>query len=476
MALLAFGLILLLILIDWVSGHNAPYLGLLTYIILPVFLLGGLFLIPIGMWRLHRRQVMGKRVRRMPRLDLNIPRHRRSFTIFLGGSVLLFFFTGIGTYRVYEFSNSVTFCGQACHSVMEPEFVAYQSSPHARVKCVECHVGEGAEWFVKSKLSGAHQLIAVTLNTYERPIPTPIANLRPARETCERCHWPEKFYGRKQTDKIHFMKDEENTRWRYSLLLKIGGKATGTKNSDGIHWHIDNKVEYIANDERRQEIPWVRVTYKDGSTKVFKHEDAEDLETAAINEDDIRVMDCIDCHNRPSHIFQPPQVAVNHAIEQKTIDAGLPYVKMAAVEAIQSAAEDSTKDAALATIANSIHGYYDEDYPEIAESQKETIDRAVAGVQAIFTRNFFPRMKANWQAYPNNIGHINSPGCHRCHNGLHFDDEGSVVSNDCNICHLIIEQEGQDISEENINGLTFKHPEDIDEEWRTTGCFECHGA
>ena len=186
-------------------------------------------------------------------------------------------------------------------------------------------------------------------------------------------------------------------------------------------------------------------------------------------------MDCIDCHNRPSHIFQPPQIAINRSMESALIDPQLPYIKMKAVEAIEAAAEDSTQEAGLVTIENELRAFNQEDYPEMYSSQSEAIDQAIGEVQAIFKRNFFPRMRANWQAYPNNIGHFNSPGCHRCHNGLHFDDEGAVVSNDCNICHLIIEQDGEGVSEESLKGLTFKHPEDIDEEWRTSGCFECHG-
>ncbi len=96
---------------------------------------------------------------------------------------------------------------------MEPEHTAYQNSPHARVKCVDCHVGSGAGWYVRSKLSGAYQVYAVLANVYPRPIPTPIKNLRPARETCEQCHWPSHFSGQKEVINTYFKSDEQNTRW-----------------------------------------------------------------------------------------------------------------------------------------------------------------------------------------------------------------------------------------------------------------------
>lgn len=474
LAILSFGLILLLILIDWASGHQAPYIGILSYIILPVFLIGGLLLIPVGMWRQHRRQVLGKKVRRLPRLDMNIPRHRRSFIIFVTGTVILVFFTGIGSYRAYEFSNSVTFCGQACHSVMEPEFTAYQTSPHARVACVDCHVGEGAEWFVKSKLSGAYQVYSVLFHKYESPIPTPVENLRPARETCERCHWPQKFYGNKQTTRIHFMPDDENTRWEYSLLVKIGGTHTLRQDSEGIHWHIDNKIEYLATDEKRQDIPWLRVTYRDGTTRIFKTEDDATDGTPPVEQ--IRTMDCIDCHNRPSHIFRPPQIALNNAIDADRISLELPSIKSIAVEALEAAETDSTVEVALATISHKMRTFYQDDYPEVWEQQQETVEKSIAGVQNVFRQNYFPKMKTSWRSHANNIGHFVSPGCYRCHDGLHLSEDGEAISHDCNICHLIIEQTGgETVAQQNLNGLVFQHPEDIDEEWKETGCYECHG-
>ena len=477
-AVLTFGLILFLIILDSLSPRSVPYLGILTYIILPVFLILGLIIIPIGMWREHIHRVKGMGIQELPRLDLNDPRHRRSVVVFLSSTAILLFFTGIGTYRAYEFTDSITFCGQICHKVMEPEFVTYQSSPHARVKCVECHVGPGATWYVKSKLSGAYQVYAVLFNKYERPIPTPISNLRPAQETCEQCHWPAKFYGSKQAEKIHYLNDEENTRWKINMLLKIGGGTPEQGYTSGIHWHMNiaNKIEYVATDEKRQVIPWVRKTDQDGNVKVYKTIE-DDFDISAIDTLEIRRMDCIDCHNRPSHVFKSPHLVLNVYLETGKIDPTLPYIKSKAAEVLDDVSELETEEEAFAGIEKGIREFYDEEYPEIAKAKKEAIDKVIEQLKFIYKRNFFPYMRANWKSYPINTGHLTSPGCYRCHDGMHQTEDGEVISNECVSCHLIIEQgNGKDYLKADLRGLEFKHPIDIDEAWRDTGCYECHGV
>ena len=470
----SFGVIILLILMDALSPHGTPYLGILTWIIMPVFLAIGLLLIPLGMWREHVKRLHGKGTRTLPKLDLNEPSHRRSAFFFLAVTSVLALFTALGTYRAFEFSESVTFCGQVCHTVMEPEFVAYKSSPHARVKCVSCHVGEGAEWFVRSKLSGVRQVYSVLFKKYSRPIPTPITSLRPARETCEKCHWPEKFYDKKQTERVHYMPDENNTRWYYNMLIKVGGTDLVTEHSLGIHWHINNKVEYIATDDKRQVVPWVRITYKDGTSRVFTSEE----ETDGIDFDSMpkRVMDCMDCHNRPSHIFEAPQLVINKFLESGQIDRSLPMIKSTLVDLFEEIEELETTAAADSMIEQTVREFYAEEYPEISKTRADKIEQAVEVAKRIYSRNYFPAMKANWKAYPNDIGHLTSVGCYRCHDGTHTSDDGEVISNDCNLCHVLIEQgDGVTVKEQDLNGLEFKHPEDIDEEWRETGCYDCHG-
>jgi hypothetical protein len=475
MAAVSFGGILFLFLVEAFTETTTPYLGIINYLVFPVVLIAGLLLIPLGMWREYRRRTRFHALPSLPHVDLNIPHHRRMFVLFVSVTAVFLLFTGVGSYHAYEFTESTTFCGKVCHSVMEPEYTAYQNSPHARVTCAGCHVGPGAGWFVQSKLSGAYQVYAVTFNKYPRPIPTPIENLRPARETCEQCHWPQAFFGNKQDLRVHFMKDEENTRWFYNLLIKIGGGSPELGHTSGIHWHMNiaNKIEYLPADESREVIPWVRSTNANGEVTVYSSEPGL-MDGAAIDPTKIRVMDCIDCHNRPTHIYYAPNIALNRAINFGWIDAGLPSIKATAVEALT--AEYPSKDAALAAIDSTIRDFYATNYPDLSTQKSQQIDEAVKRVQDIYLKNNFPHMKASWRTYPDHIGHFLSPGCYRCHDGLHQSADGKVITNDCNTCHLIIEQgDGKTVNEANLEGLEFRHPIDIGEAWKETSCHECHG-
>ncbi|MCK4776706.1 MAG: NapC/NirT family cytochrome c, partial [Candidatus Krumholzibacteria bacterium] len=298
------------------SGHGDtnPYLGIFVYMILPPFLMLGLVLVPIGMSRQWKRikKYGDLAVPRWPLIDLNNPKHRNAFVVFIAGGLVYGLLSSIGAYQGFHHTESVSFCGQTCHTVMKPEYVAYQNSSHARVLCVSCHVGEGAGWYAKSKLSGAYQVYAAAFDKFPRPIPTPIKNLRPAQETCEKCHWPEKFYGAQQRQFVHYMYDDENTEWPVNMLIKTGGGDPKTGQTAGIHWHmnIGFQVEYIPRDERRQDIPWIRVTdHGTGRMTVYQDEDnplSEEEVLAAIP----RVMDCMDCHNRPSHQYRSPEQSI----------------------------------------------------------------------------------------------------------------------------------------------------------------------
>ena len=357
---------------------------------------------------------------------------------------------------------------------MEPEHTAYQNSPHARVTCTGCHVGPGAGWYVQSKLSGAYQVYSVMFNKYPRPIPTPITNLRPARETCEQCHWPRAFFGSKQDVRVHYMKDEQNTRWAYNLLIKIGGGSPELGHTSGIHWHMNiaNKIEYYPVDESREVIPWVRATSPEGNVTVYSSDPS--LTEASIDSTKIRVMDCIDCHNRPTHIFESPNLALNKAMNYGFIDTSLVSIKTVAVEALTP--QYASTEQAMAAIDSTIAAYYQTNYPEIAEQKAEAIKAAAGRIKEIYRKNNFPKMNASWRDYPNHIGHFLSAGCYRCHDGLHVNEEGQAITRDCNACHSIIEQgDGKTVHEVNLSGLEFKHPIDIGEAWKETSCHECHG-
>lgn len=462
-----------------VDTSEVPYAGLIIFVFVPMVLIFGLILIPVGMffeWRLWRT----KHIRSLPRfpiIDLNNPRDRNATFIFLVGSILLIILVTVSGYKAYHVTDSVAFCGTLCHSVMQPEYTAYQNSPHARVRCVDCHVGPGADWFVKSKMSGLYQVYAVLLNKYPRPIPVPIESLRPAQETCEQCHWPEQFFGAQQKRLIHFLPDENNTRWDINLLIKIGGGSPETGLTEGIHWHMNiaNRVEYIAADESRQEIPWVRMTNMDTGETTEYMSTENPLSEGEISSADIRKMDCMDCHNRPTHIFRPPSYSMNLALGTGKIDPTLPFIKQTGVELL-SANYDST-ELALEEIERGVKKFYRDQNSDSTNHKEDSISDAIVEIQDIYQNNFFPDiMKVRWDIYPNNVGHLNFPGCFRCHDGLHKSADGKVITRECTACHTIISQGRPGNTEYSMepNGLEFRHPEDIGEMWKEIKCSDCH--
>lgn len=477
-ALVMIILIAALVIIHIFIDTPNPYIGIFLYMVLPPILILGLLLIPFGMYRTWLVLKKGGEVAypQWPYIDLNKKSHRNASIIFLVGTAFFLLLSSVGTYHAFHFTESVSFCGTTCHSVMNPEYVAYQNSPHARVKCAACHVGSGAGWYTQSKLSGLYQVYAVMANVYPKPIPTPIHNLRPAQETCEQCHWPEQFYGAQQRQFGHYMYDEENTAWPINMLIKTGGGDPKTGQTAGIHWHmnINTRVEYVASDERNQDIPWIRVTDR-LTGRVTIYQDIENMLTEEeIKDSGVHVMDCMDCHNRPSHIFYSPDYSIDMAILTGKIDQSIPGIKRVAVEAV--AEEYESAEIAKHEIANSITEHYRNNYPEYYLDNRVIIDDAILAAQGAFNKNIFPEMKVRWSEYPENIGHFHYKGCMRCHEGNHESDKGLKITHDCNTCHTILSQGSGDRAEVSTSqeGLVFSHPEDIDEAWKEVGCYECH--
>jgi nitrate/TMAO reductase-like tetraheme cytochrome c subunit len=465
--------ILFLFLIDLISARSSPYVGILGYMVMPAFLIVGLLLFAIGAWRERRRKVSRESEEaRYPRIDLNDPTQRSTLAFF--GSFLVVFVTlsAVGSYKAYEFTDSVEFCGQLCHSVMNPEFTAYQLSPHARVACVECHVGAGATWYVKSKLSGARQVLAVAFNTYPRPIPTPVHNLRPAQETCEECHWPKKFYGAQLKVFTHYASDEKNTPRQVRMLIRTGGGDPATGAPEGIHWHmnISNDISYVAADDKHQVIPYIYVKDMQGRVTEYFAKDST-LTKEQIARAEKRRMDCVDCHNRPTHIYVPPDLAVDQSITARRLDVSLPYLKQQAVATLTG--KYDTTDGALRAIATDIHDFYAGKYPELAKSKELEIRNAIAELQGIYRRTTFPEMKLNWQTHPNNIGHFYFNGCFRCHDGQHLSADGKIVSKDCNTCHTVLGQEESGVSMVTEQKVSFQHPIDLGD-MTQVNCSDCH--
>jgi hypothetical protein len=463
----------LLILIELSSGDDNPYTVLVTYILLPSILVFGIMLILVGMFleRRRRRKDPNAHLPAYPILDLNDPSRRRSLIAVLCLGFVFLFLSAFGSYRAFEYTESVEFCGQQCHAVMKPEFVAYNASPHARVRCVECHVGGGPEWYVRSKINGMHQLYAVTFNTFNRPIQTPVHNMRPADQTCAKCHWPEKFHGDQLKVFNHFGFDEANSLNQTRMLIKVGGGSPESGEVGGIHWHMNvaNEITYIAADEKRQDIPWVRL--KDRSGKITEYTTrGTSFTPQQIEQSDKRRMDCIDCHNRPTHIYLSPNEAVDRSLTAGKLDISLPFIKARAVDVLS--AEYATNDEALAAIEKGLTEFYRTTYPDLVSTKADSISGAVAEVKQIYQTYFFPEMKTDWRAHANNIGHYNAQGCFRCHDGQHFSSDGRVIRNDCAICHTTVEQSFAGKTFQPAN-QTFQHPVNLGDK-NTWQCAACH--
>lgn len=433
-------LIVTLVVIEAMGVQGSPYIGIISYLVVPAFFVSGLLVIPYGILRERRRareaEERGEPPPVFPIIDLNQSRTRRSFLIFLVLTAVNIVILSAATYKGVHVMESNEFCGTTCHTVMEPEYTAYQRSPHSRVKCVECHIGPGADWFVKSKLSGAWQLIAVALNLYPTPISTPLQDLRPARETCEQCHLPTKFVGDKLKVITRFAENEESTELKSVLLLRVGGIQG--RQSHGIHWHVDpgNQIRYLA-DESRETVYDVELSTPDGEVKLYTS--GEKPEDEALY---WRTMDCVDCHNRPTHVYREPQEEVDFAMENGSIDRTLPYIRREGSRVLQ--VEYDSHEAAREGIAKEIKTFYEENYSDLVAAKAESIEEATEILGNIYASNVFPKMKVTWGTYPNHVGHMNFPGCFRCHNGDHETADGDYISQDCDTCHTLLALEEED--------------------------------
>jgi branched-subunit amino acid transport protein len=466
--------VVLLFLVEITSKQENPYLGILTYIIFPSIMIFGLVVVVLGILIERRLRHKGtpSQIAAYPRLDLNDPRARRAFFVFLFVTALFISASAFGSYKAYEYTESVSFCGETCHSVMKPEHVAYQAGSHARVGCVGCHVGPGAGWYVRSKLSGAYQLYSVTFNKYPRPITTPVHNLRPAQETCEQCHWPEKFFGAQLKVFNHYAYDEKNTLRQTRMLINVGGGSPTTGVVAGIHWHMNiaNKIEYISTDDHRQQIPWVRIQDKEGNVAEY-YDRNRPATPEQIASSPRRRMDCVDCHNRPAHAYLAPDVAVDQSFAAGRLDPALPFLKRESIALLNESYQ--TEYEALRTIASALDQFYSQYYPAIYSGKKEVIKAATSELQRIFKTYFFPEMKTNWQTHPNNIGHLYFSGCFRCHDGEHVSKTGKVIRNDCNICHTVIYDSANPAASVKLGA--YQHPVDLGG-LSDRKCETCHKA
>jgi NapC/NirT cytochrome c family, N-terminal region len=430
-------LILALLVMQAMGFQGGAYLGILTFVVLPMMFLAGTFTVPLGIWLKKRRDAKaaaeGKPVGHLPVIDLNKESTRGVLLGFMALAVPVIALAAGLTYKAVHYMDSTEFCGMACHQVMEPEHTAFQRSPHVRVGCAGCHIGPGAQWFVKAKISGSWQLIAVALDLYPRPIPTPVHSLRPANGTCEQCHWPTKFVGERLKVRTHYAEDESNTEMKTALMVKVGGKQAGQ--SQGIHWHVDpnHQVRYRA-DPSREVMYEVELTdlAEGGTRKLFKSEKPAPAGT------EWRTMDCVDCHNRASHIYRSPEFEVDLALEEGRIDRSLPYIRREGLRIITEK-EYASHAEARDGISAAVKTFYTQNYPDLAGTP--AVEQAGKALGDAYAWNNFPHMKVKWNTYPNHVGHQNSPGCFRCHDNKHKTDDGAKIGKKCNTCHNIVAEE-----------------------------------
>lgn len=472
-ALVSLANIVFLVLAMLLAERPSPYLGIFAYVVLPLIMLLGLLLVPIGIFlERRRRRRHPERPLRLPTIDFNRPSHRRALGLALIALVLAIVVSAAASYQAFEYTESVGFCGELCHTPMRPELASYQVSPHARVACVECHVGEGAGSYVKAKLSGVRQVALVLADRFPRPIHAEESQLEPARETCERCHWPDKYWGNQLRVFTRFAADEANTPRQLRMLVRVGGGNPDVGPVGGIHWHMNlqHEITFIASDPQRQEIPWVRAKAADGTVTEYLASGAQ-LTPEQIAAAPKRRMDCMDCHNRPSHVFRPPDDAVNEALAAGRIDRTLPFVKQQAVEALTK--EYASTPEARDAIAQALSSFYEQQQPKVYAAKREAVARAIAETQRIYETSIFPEMKSSWQTHPNNIGHLTSPGCFRCHDGQHTSADGKTIRNECEVCHVVVEQREGSRALAALTGAPFRHPVDIGD-LTAAPCSSCH--
>jgi len=425
-------------------ANNNPYLGIIFFLILPFLFIAGLALIPVGIYVRRRKLIKAGTIPSVfPKIDFADPVFRHGIDIVVVATIVNLLVVATASYRGAAYMDSPQFCGQSCH-VMHPEFTAYKISAHSHVACADCHIGSGAASYVRAKVNGTKQLIEVTTHSfagisrfipdYPTPIPSPVTSLRPARDICEGCHTPARFIGEKLLVKSSFGDDEKNTETQTVVLLHLGGRDS-LSHLTGIHGVHLGHIEYVSDDPTRTAIPWVEKTNADGSKTVF----ATSAAGSGIPKGERRVMDCIDCHNRAAHTFQTAEDALNRAMAEGAVSPDLPYVHKKGLELLK--VDYATGDQAREQIPAQLEAFYRASYPQLFATKASLVKAAGEGLATIYSQNVFPDMKVTCGTHPNHIGHMNYPGCFRCHDGDHAAKDGTSITQDCSACHNLLAQD-----------------------------------
>lgn len=433
-------LIILGIAADLVSPSLNPYASAAVFLILPMLFVFGLLLIPVGM-------IVFRKARKVPIEQgsfsdlmtqmLSNTKARRTLTFVAVATLINLIIVGAAGTRAISFMDTPVFCGEVCHEVMAPEYTAWKRSPHARVACVECHIGPGATWAVRSKVDGLRQVWGVMTDDFHRPIPAPVQTLRPAQDTCETCHWPTKFSGSRFQVEWHYEEDRDNTLGVTALRLKIGGMPPGSGEFTGSHWHVspDVKIRYEALDKDRLNIGKVILEEKGKEPVIFNHPEKKEGPVAKE-----RVMDCVDCHNRPTHTYDDsPVAAVEEALIEGALSTDIPFIREMAASALD--VSDIPRDRADEVLTKRLREGYAARHPDVQIPEK-TLAASGQTLGKLYRRNIFPNMKVAWGTYPNHLGHPEDTsihkGCFRCHDDEHQSEGGEVISQDCDLCHELL--------------------------------------
>lgn len=409
-----------------------PYVGLLTFVLFPALFVLGLLCIPAGLWLARRRERQGRPAVSWPTVDLKDPRVRGTVLLFAIATIVNTLLVTVASVQAVHYMDSPTFCGQVCHTPMEPHFVQWQRGPaHTKVACASCHIGTGAEGFVVAKARGTAQLLHVLTGKYPRPVPTPVAHRPAAEQTCGKCHEATRWIGERRRLFTDIGDDQANTPTQTLLTLLVGGtKGDGT--ASGFHWHASPNVEieYVATDDTRSKIPWVRVRNARGEVKEFVVDGFDPSKSGG----ERRRMDCIDCHNKVAHPFAASaERAVDRAFVDGRLDARLPFLRREAVKLLK--AEYAAPAQAGTAIAAALEKFYAGEGASAGPVDRQAVAAAARVLTELHGANVFPAMRVTFGTYISNGGHTDADGCFRCHDDEHKAKDGTVIAQDCETCH-----------------------------------------
>jgi nitrate/TMAO reductase-like tetraheme cytochrome c subunit len=407
-----------------------PYKGAVLYLILPVIGFVGVVLTIAGM-------IVGRR-RIQERLTAGATNRKTALhrlVVFLVITIAANLLIGSQlSYRAVTYMDTPQFCGAMCH-MMKPEYVGHQDSTHASVECAECHIAPTAGGWIEAKMNGTRQLWEMITNTYPRPIPSALESRRlvPSKETCENCHWAEKLTGTRLVVSPSYGTDEKNSSSYSVLMMLVGGSQM--KGIHQAHFAAGWEIRYSASDSKRQTILWVE--QRNTRTRETKTYLASGIKPEQLTQLPKFSMQCVDCHNRPTHDFLPADRALNRALALGELDATLAFIKKQGLAVLQGN-YSSSADAAR-KIPAAIETFYEQSYPQVYAQRKADVRRAGNAILAIYNRNVFPDMKVTWGTYANNLGHTDSLGCFRCHDGSHTTADGkNTIGQDCTSCHQLL--------------------------------------